>query len=148
MSSQASQPPFTTASGPNSTTTCGAAPPKPKIPDMPKTQAQEQHALKLLWTANGAAMSAASGLMAFTGTGQATGPLGKPVPVVRDFWTPSPGHALATEAKAGEPPATSTACRWKRTNVWEADLEGQAKRAAQPPPKKYRWKRVVAMSGQ
>ena len=129
--------------------------PKPKIPSEPKQQ--EQKALQSLWTANGAAVSAASGLLAFTGAKVGPPMPAQPVVAVRDFWTPAPGQVLegaqpmiagsAVVVAGGQKPPKS--CRWKRSSVWEKDAEGEARRAAaQPPPKKCRWKRVVAMAGQ
>ena len=121
------------------------APPRPSLPD---TKApREKLALQTVWSASGAAVSAASGLLAFTG-GSAGQPATQPPPVVRDFWSANAAADPAASGAGGAAAPGGRPINWKRTSVWENDAEGQARRAAaQPPPKKCRWKRVVAMAG-
>ena len=108
---------------------------------------QEKLVLQTVWSASGAAVSAASGLLAFTG-GRAGQPAAQTQPMVRDFWSTAAAPSPAASASAAAAPSSGRPINWKRTSVWENDVEGQARRAAaQPPPKKCRWKRVVAMAG-
>ena len=95
-------PPAPMASAASCAGRTNEAPPRPSLPD---TKApQEKLALQTVWSASGAAVSAASGLLAFTG-GSAGQPATQPQPVVRDFWSANAAADPAASGAAGPLPA-------------------------------------------